>query len=116
MIDKEDISHLNLPNPGAVTVSFLGKDGIEVDEKEALVKIVDLSYDHENVSTKYYIMYGRGEIIDPYQADFVYSKNKISTMYKYRKVSDQCFKLYKKYLETKNRIHFTQARRLLMEN
>ena len=113
---NEDISHLNLPDPGTVAISFIGKDGAEVDEKEGSVKIVECSYDHENVSTKYYIMYGRGEIIDPYQADFRHSRKKLATMYKYRKVSDQCFKLYKKYLETKNRIHFTQARRLLMEN
>lgn len=113
---NEDISHLNLPDPGTVAISFIGKDGAEVDEKQGLVKIVECSYDHENVSTKYYIMYGRGEIIDPYQADFRHSRKKLATMYKYRKVSDQCFKLYKKYLETKNRIHFTQARRLLMEN
>jgi hypothetical protein len=66
-MNNEDISHLNLPSPGTITISFLGKDGVEVDEKDALVKIVDLSYDHENVSTKYYIMYGRGEIIDPWR-------------------------------------------------
>jgi len=113
---NEDISHLNIPSAGQITVSFLGRGGGEVDEKEALAKVVDCSYDHENISTKYYIMYGRGEIIDPYQADSGYSKLQMGRMYKYKKVSEKCFNHYLKYRQTKNRIHFTTARRLLMEN
>ena len=113
---NEDISHLNLPDVGSVSVSFLGEGGVLVDEKQALIKIANCVYDHENTSTVYYVMYGRGEIVDPYQVDFGYNKKRLATMYKYRKVSSKCFNSYLKYLETKNRIHFTTARRLLMEN
>ena len=115
-MSNDDLSYLNLPNARSATVSFFGKGGESVDEKMALAKVVDCAFDHENISTQHFVMFGRGEIIDPYQADFRHSRKKLATMYKYRKVSDQCFKTYKKYLETKNRIHFTQARRLLMEN
>jgi hypothetical protein len=115
-MNNEDLSHLNLPSAGSVAVTFFGKGGTTADEKAALAKSVDCSYDHENISTQYFIMFGRGEIIDPYQADFGYTQTKLSRMYKYKKVSLKCFNSYIKYLETKNRIHFTTARRLLMEN
>jgi len=115
-MSNDDLSYLNLPNARSATVSFFGKGGESVDEKMALAKVVDCAFDHENVSTQHFVMFGRGEIIDPYQADFGYTQGKLNKMYKYRKVSRKCFDAYIKYLETKNRIYFTTARRLLMEN
>lgn len=115
-MSSDDLSYLNLPEAGDVSISFFGEGGESVDQKMALAKVVNCSYDHENVSIQHFVMFGRGEIIDPYQADFGYTQGKLNKMYKYKKVSGKCFASYLKYLETKNRIHFTQARRLLMEN
>ena len=114
-MSNEDLSYLNLPEAGDVNVSFFGKGGEVADEKTALAKVVECAYDHENVSVQHFVMFGRGEIIDPYQADFGYTQGKLNRMYKYKKVSGKCFEAYLKYLETKNRIYFTNARRLLME-
>ena len=113
---NEDLSYLNLPDAGDVNVSFFGEGGqIISDEKSALAKVAICTYDHEHVSTQHFIMFGRGEIIDPYQADSGYNKKTLSRMYKYKKVSSKCFDSYLKYLQTKNRIHFTNARRIFME-
>jgi len=113
---NEDLSELDLPSGGDIVINFFGEGGVSTDSKKAIAKSVECSYDHETVNTNYYIMVGRGEALDPYQADFGYTKQKLSGMYKYRKVSKKCFTSYMKYLQTKNRTHFTTARRLLMEN
>jgi len=106
--ENEDISDLNLPNPETTVISFVGKDGASVDESKAFAKTVTSS-----LGSQYYIKYGRGEILDPYQIDSLRINGKLFT---FKKVSQQAFNLYNRYLNSKNRLYFTRARRLIMEN
>ncbi|HAT67298.1 MAG TPA: hypothetical protein DCS66_22335 [Flavobacteriaceae bacterium] len=106
--ENEDISDLNLPNPETTVISFVGKDGASVDENKAFAKTVTSS-----LGSQYYIKYGRGEILDPYQIDSLRINGKLFT---FKKVSQQAFNLYNRYLNSKNRLYFTRARRLIMEN
>ena len=116
MVDKyEDLNGLNLPPSQQKTICCIGKNGNEVDESEALAKSVTCNYGYEDVSVQFFVRVGRGELIDPYQIDYGLTKGKLSSMYKYNKVSERAFNTYIKYLNTKNRIHFTTARRLIME-
>jgi hypothetical protein len=112
--ENEDVSELDLPEQNT-KVRFFTIRGKEADEGNALAKTVEtLKGDH--LFCKYFfIKYGRGEIIDPYSIDFGYSQKKLSSMYKYKKVSEETFAQYEKYLDTKNRLYFTKARRLVME-
>jgi len=106
--EDEDISDLNLPNPEAIITNFVGKDGASVEEGKAFAKTVTSS-----LGCQYYIKYGRGEILDPYQIDSLRINGKLFT---FKKVSQQAFVLYNKYLNNRNRLYFTRARRLIMEN
>jgi hypothetical protein len=112
---KENVEGLNLPEPDRKVTFFFGKNGNNVEEKYALAKNVIHYHDQDRKSTQFFIRYGRGEIIDPYEVDFGVGKSKMAYMYEYKKVSEKAFASYVRYLQTKNRIHFTNARRLIME-
>ena len=112
--ENEDISELNLPQQNTKICFFTAK-GKKANENNALAKTVEPLNGDDLFSKQFFIMYGRGEIIDPYSIDFGYSQKKLSSMYKYKKVSEKAFVQYEKYLETKNRLYFTKARRLIME-
>ena len=112
--ENEDVSELNLPEQNT-NVSFFTTKGKKADEKNALAKTVETLNGDELFSKQFFIRYGRGEIIDPYSIDFGYSQKRLSTMYKYKKVSKKAFLQYEKYLESKNRLYYTKARRLIME-
>jgi hypothetical protein len=106
--EKEDVSDLNLPEPQEAQKSYFGKHAdVSLDTKEAFayVSTVDNSSSH-------YILYDRAEIIDPYNDRFTRSSSKTR---RFKKVSETCFNFYMKYLKTRNTLHFTRARRLVME-
>ena len=113
--EDEDVSELKLPAVIEPVVEFLGEKGESVTAEFGLAKSVTTTMDYENQSVQYFIKVGRGEIIDPYGADFGYTKAKLSSMYKFKKVSHEAFNQYHRYLQTKNRLYFTKARRLVME-
>jgi hypothetical protein len=112
--ENEDVSELNLPEQN-VRIRFLTVKGKKADESNALAKTVETLNGEDLFSKQFFIKYGRGEIIDPYSIDFGYSRRRLASMYKYKKVSEKTFTQYKKYLDTKNRLYFTKARRLIME-
>jgi hypothetical protein len=114
--DKEDVSDLNLPDETTVKTTFFTHGGQEKQNSEnCFAKEVVIHSDYNNISEKYYVLVGRGELLDPYQVDSSYNKSKINNMYKFKKVSEKTFKSYLKYLQTKNRLYFTMARRMIME-
>lgn len=112
---KNDLEGINLPPVSEKNVLYIGKNGKETNEDEALAKKVTCNYNYDDVSIQYFVKVGRGELIDPYQVDYGITKNKLSSMYKYKKISEKAYNTYVKYLQNKNRIHFTTARRLIME-
>jgi len=106
--ENEDISNLNLPDPRTVFKIFLDKNGSETaDEDSAFAKTTEC-----NGKKNYYIKYNRGEIVDPHHVDFN-SRNNSNSMF--RKVNDKTFSNYCKFLESKNVLYFTMARRMVME-
>ena len=105
--ENEDVSDLNLPDPQKIDKVYFGKSASNVNKKEAFAYMatVDNSY-------SYYILYDRAEIIDAYNDRFTRSS---SSTRRFKKVSKECFDFYMKYLNTKNILYFTRARRLVME-
>ena len=85
--ENEDVSNLKLPPVNETTVEFFGERGEKVEPNVGLSKSVSTYLNYEILSMQYFIRVGRGEIIDPYGADFGYTKSKLSSMYKFKKVS-----------------------------
>lgn len=111
----EGLSDLNLPPMQNKVIRYIGKEGKDVSEDAALAKTVTCNYGYEDLSIQFFVKVGRGELIDPYQVDYGITKGKLNSIYKYKKVSEKAFNAYVKFLQNKNRIHFTNARRLIME-
>lgn len=107
--ENEDISDLNLPDRPDRTEMFLGIGGHRTEENKAYAKIVINETDDKS-DQRFYIRFGRGEILDAHRMD----KRIDEKLYKFKKVSKATFDLYKKYLSSKNLLHFTHARRSLM--
>ena len=111
--ENEDVSDLNIPDPPSVEETFIDLNGKNVEERSAIAKFIKSS----DGSLRFYIKYGRNELLDPHQTDSSHaSTRRHDHIYKFKKVSEETFNNYKKYLTTKNRIYFTKARRFLMEN
>lgn len=107
--ENEDLKGLDIPDAVIHSTQYIDKNGTSVDsETYAVAKVVS-----EDDKRAYYILYGRGEIIEPHQIDTNYNKKKFA--YKFKKVTEDAFGAYEKYLKTKNRLYFTNARRLVME-
>ena len=112
--ENADLSGINLPEPDTLDTTFLGLRGNATGEDMAFAKCVVTTSPDSQPSSQWFIRMGRGEIIDPYEIDYGVSKKKLSVL-KFKKVSKEAFDNYKKYLECKNRLYFTRARRLVME-
>jgi hypothetical protein len=98
------------------TLTYWDKSGnVTDDERKSIMKKVSTTCD-DRLSVQHYIMFGRGELVDPYGVDSNLSYIKIQQMYKFKKVTKEAFDFYTRYLKSKNRSHFTNARRLTMEN
>ena len=108
--ENEDLSGLNIPDPAQIETKFIGLEGKETTEEEAK------SVTSSDGAKRFYVKCGRGELLDPYQIDSSYASSRRRThLYKFTKVPEEAFENYIKYLENKNRIFFTKARRFLME-
>lgn len=112
--DEALFREMGIPDPIQTKAVFYGKNGKECDEYSSLAKIVEVKYSISELQYHYFVRVGRGELIDPYEANSNLSRKHVSEMFTYRKVSERIFNSFLKYLETKNRIHFTTARRLLL--
>jgi len=111
--ENEDVTGMGIPKPNITEIKLFNKEGREcTDDRRAFVKTATTTLPDKNTLTKYYIRFNRGELVDPHSVDF----NHKTSLSEFKKVSEACFKLYKKYLVTKNRLYFTRSRRLYMEN
>jgi len=110
--ENEDVSGLNIPKPVSNETKFIGLNGEETTEEHAMAKSVAFS----DGSERFYIKCGRNELLDPYQIDSSYAGSRRQlNLYKFKKVPKEAFENYQQYLESKNRLFFTKARRFLME-
>lgn len=109
--NENDVKGLNLPDPVSTEVKFFGPSGKNVTEEDRVfAKLVSTS----SGSVQYFLRVGRGELVDPYGADASISRGQLNSVFSFRKVGEKTFSFFLKYLETKNRINFTNARRLLL--
>jgi hypothetical protein len=111
---QDEFSKMGIPDPTTTRVQFIDKDGEESDEYSSVAKSVQINYGFDNIRMQYYVRVGRGELIDPFGIDSNLNRKKIQDQYKFKKVGEKAFNSFIKYLTTKNRIHFTTARRLLV--
>ena len=111
---QDEFAEMGVPNPITTKVEFIGKDGKKSDEYSSVAKSVQITYGFDDIRMQYYVRVGRGELIDPLGVDSTLSRKKIQDQYKFKKVGEKAFNSFMKYLTTKNRIHFTTARRLLV--
>jgi hypothetical protein len=109
--ENEDVSDLNLPDPLKVKIVFYDRAGKEAEEAQAVAKEVSTFLNYEDFSVQQFILYGRGEILDPHGVDARCNRS----LYQYKKVAKDAFESYIKYLKSKNAMYFTRARRLIME-
>lgn len=107
-MDDADLSGLDIPERPYKSESFYGKGANQVDESSALAKILIIGQ-----WEKFFIWFWRGELFDPYGSDILRKTQQESA--KFKPISKDVFDNYMKYLKTKNRIYYTQARRLAME-
>ncbi len=111
--EHEDVSDLNIPDPIGVETQFLDIYGKIATEDEAVAK----STKGSDGSQRFYIKYGRNELLDPHNIDSSRAQTRRQKhLYTFKEVSQPTFENYTKYLNSKNRLYFTRARRLLMEN
>ncbi|SVA81303.1 uncharacterized protein METZ01_LOCUS134157 [marine metagenome] len=110
--EKEDVSNLDLPDPLNPEITFYDTKGQKVtNQNEGVAKSVKTVLSYDNISIQQFILYGRGEILDPHGVDFRSNRN----FYKFKKVPKDAFDNYIKYLKSKNTLYFTRARRLITE-
>ena len=109
--EKEDVSGLGLPAPLDSEITFYDIKGQVTSQNKGIAKKVETALSYETLSMQWFIMYGRGEILDPHGVDFRSHKH----FYKFKKVPKDAFDNYLQYLQSKNTLYFTRARRLIME-
>jgi hypothetical protein len=105
--DNEDLAGLGIPEPSESLELHFGKNGTEVDIQDSVAKIVE-----QGEAKAHFIWFGRGDLFDPYGTDRLH-KNR--PYYSFKKVTEQTFGYYFKYLESKNNLYLTRARRSSME-
>lgn len=92
------------------SIIFFDKNAKPTDnEKTGFAKEVVCVLGDDMISRQYFVLFDRGQIIDPFGID----SNKSTKNTKYKKVSEDTFNNYLRYLKTKNSIYFTRARRTL---
>ena len=105
--ENENLDDLNLPEPDNKVSTYYGAGAQEADSSAAFVKVID-----NNGYKTHYIKFGRGDLLDPLGAD----KDKYNRPYfEYKKVDKKVYEYYMQYLQNRERIFLTRARRALME-
>lgn len=94
-----------------LTVEMTGLNGeVVTDENLALAKRT-VTKREETENTLYFVTMTRGSLYDPYDRNRLMSRGEINRL-KFRKVGADAYNLYVKYLESKNRMHYSKAKRL----
>ena len=106
--ENENLDGLDIPQPPKMHIQLFGALGATPNsEANAFAKKVSMGN-----SNTYYVLYGRGDLFDPFGAD----KGKHGRPYfSLKKVKESVFNHYIYYISSEDRIFFTRARRLMME-
>lgn len=106
--NDEELKEIGIPDPASVEREYIGTGGKSVEKLDhafAYRAIIDGTPTH-------FIKYSRGELADPYNATI--SKTLSKHLSSFKKVTADTYKNYVKFLETRNTLYFTRARRNLM--
>jgi hypothetical protein len=107
-IEDEELKKIGIPDPIVVSVEYLNKDGEPTKNKDEAYAFTSNAGGY----VTYFIKYNRGELSDPHNIYISSTLNKkLST---YKKVTEDTYRNYVKFLNTKNTLYYTRARRNLM--
>ena len=108
-IDQEQLSEMGITAPKQNLVFYRDKAGKSCDEDKAVAKIVQIATeDGKDVTLAYYVKHGRGQVFDPYGID-MHKTNAYN--FQFKKVDEEIFTNYNKYLSTRREIYLISARR-----
>lgn len=107
-INDDELKDIGIPDPVSIEVCYLDKNGKTAKGKDDAYAFSSNAGGH----VTYFIKYSRGELCDPHniQMSSPLSK-KLST---FKKVTEDTYKNYTRFLETRNTLYYTRARRNLM--
>ena len=95
------------PTPPKRTELFLGEGGEETDTNSSFAKILRV-----DGKEAYFVWFGRGLLFDPWGVERLHRNR---PYYSFKKVNRTTFDYYIHYLESKNNLYLTRARRSSME-
>ena len=106
---EEELNKIGISEQQANIIEYYDKSYVLSDEKKSVAKIVKIpSEDNNSHTVIYYIKHGRGQLFDPYGIDM----NKTKAFdFQFKKVDEEIFKNYSKYLSTRREIYLISARR-----
>lgn len=108
-IEQQELSEIGISAPRQNLVFHYDKTGKICDEDRAVAKIIQIATENEkNVALSYYVKHGRGQVFDPYGID-MHKTNAYN--FQFKKVDEDIFNNYKKYLSTRREIYLISARR-----
>jgi len=107
-IEEDELRDIGIPDPVSIKTEYIDKNGVITEEKKDAYAY---STDVDGYKT-FFIKYVRGELCDPHNVHISSGLSKILANYK--KVTENTYDNYVKFLETKNTLYFTRARRNLM--
>lgn len=99
---EKELEEIGIVNEKPKT-EYLDKTGKVCNENFGIIKIVGFKN-----SKTYYIKYRRGELFDPYGMD---ERKAQASDTKYKKVDEEIFKSYLKYLSSRRYVYLSEARR-----
>jgi len=113
--ERDDISHLNLPDPISTRANYYIKDG-EVIKREkyntlkhpAVVCCKEIQHIETKITTYYVLCNGCNQMFDPHEQDTRY---KVRSQWKFRRVNRSTFDLYTKFLRQHYKSLLSQAER-----
>jgi hypothetical protein len=108
-IDQEQLSEMGIEAPKQLVTKYYDKSGKICEQDRAVAKVVELpDEDNKNTVLSYYVKHGRGQVFDPYGID-MHKTNAYN--FQFKKVDEEIFTNYNKYLSTRREIYLISARR-----
>ena len=107
-IEDDELRDIGIPDPVSIDTEYLDKNGKQLPGKKDSYAYTSDAGGHKT----YFIKYIRGELCDPHNVHLSSGLSKMLSTYK--KVTENTYNNYVKFLQTKNTLYFTRARRNLM--
>jgi len=113
--DREDVSHLDLPDPIQTKAIYYVEGGKSIDrkeylniEKQPLVCAKEVQHLETKITTYFILCASNGQMFDPRETDRRY---RVRNVWKFRRVTRTTFDIYLKFLQHKYTSMLSQAQR-----